>query len=255
MKLHERLKLARANKGLTQQEVADTLHISRTTVSSWEVGRTLPSLDYIVDLSNLYDVSLDILLKEDMTMVQQINKDLKIGARYKKIIIGLASLLGIFILVNLIWFISVKQQYNYINQHWEKQEDSLIYQTKEIKMMAPSFDFSRLLTIQYLQKEPIWIMSLMEKESDVFLELNFVEDQVFATVPLTTNNQMISVQIDPGITAMKTENYPNNLISTPTTPLSMEDWQAIQYYLDQNKTAFQTLYQETDKQYQLINQN
>ena len=98
-------------------------------------------------------------------------------------------------------------------------------------------------------------MSLMEKESDVFLELNFVEDQVFATVPLTTNNQMISVQIDPGITAMKTENYPNNLISTPTTPLSMEDWQAIQYYLDQNKTAFQTLYQETDKQYQLINQN
>jgi len=93
MKLNERLKLARAQKGFTQQEVADILHISRATVSSWEVGRTLPSLDFIIDLSNLYDLSLDILLKEDMTMVKEFNREIKSSKKRKLIIIILSILL------------------------------------------------------------------------------------------------------------------------------------------------------------------
>ncbi|SCC07902.1 helix-turn-helix domain-containing protein [Weissella bombi] len=66
----ERLQQKRADLGLTQQDTADKMHVSRQTISSWERGNSYPDINSLIKLSDYYQVSLDILLKED-TAIQQ----------------------------------------------------------------------------------------------------------------------------------------------------------------------------------------
>ena len=65
MELSKYLKKARENVGLSQAEVAEKLNISRQAISKWENGWTSPDIDNLVILSDLYDVSLDELIKND----------------------------------------------------------------------------------------------------------------------------------------------------------------------------------------------
>ncbi len=55
----------RTQKGWSQQALADRLGISSETVAAWENGRATPDLDTILALSELFDVSTDLLLKEE----------------------------------------------------------------------------------------------------------------------------------------------------------------------------------------------
>ena len=258
MKLNERIKLARTQKGFTQQEVADILHISRATVSSWEVGRTLPSLDFIIDLSNLYDLSLDILLKEDMTMIEQINKELKSKKRYKGVSITIGVLIGLFILINLIWLLSLKNQYSYLDKNWNVIEDSYIYEDKEnkIKMMSPKLDIKRAFLTNYLKKEPIFIMSFLEKGTDDFLSISFINDKAYASVPTSSNDSLKSeVRIDNSIHFIPED--PNNpdIFSMPYSAAYPENIERINQYLETNREKLKNLYDKTEKQYKLVNKN
>ena len=53
------LKAARVNKGLTQVQVANSLNVTKKTVCSWENGKTMPKLDKIEPLCELYGVTYD----------------------------------------------------------------------------------------------------------------------------------------------------------------------------------------------------
>lgn len=63
-KLNERLVYLRKNANLTQQQLADKLHISNKTISQWETGRTLPDIVTLVRLAEIYDMKLDELLNQ-----------------------------------------------------------------------------------------------------------------------------------------------------------------------------------------------
>ncbi len=65
MKLGQKLKEARLNASMTQEELAKALGVSRQTVSSWENDRSYPDLGSTVKLSKVYGLSLDELLTED----------------------------------------------------------------------------------------------------------------------------------------------------------------------------------------------
>lgn len=97
MKIGKKLKEKRLEANLTQQELADILHVSRQTISSWEVGRTYPDLDVLVAISELYDTPLDDLLKENSQMVKDITNKVKKSERRKvtNIVLGLALLVTI----------------------------------------------------------------------------------------------------------------------------------------------------------------
>lgn len=71
----ERIKSARKEKSLTQQELADQLHISRSAISNWENERNYPDLQTIIQLSDILEISLDKLLKEDKVMVKEISDE------------------------------------------------------------------------------------------------------------------------------------------------------------------------------------
>lgn len=74
MQFGKRLKEARMNLGVTQERVAAEIHVSRQTISSWENERSYPDIEALIQLSNYYQLSLDILLKEDNGMVEEIKR-------------------------------------------------------------------------------------------------------------------------------------------------------------------------------------
>lgn len=65
MEIGRKIKDARAAAGLTQEQAAEALNVSRQTVSNWENGKTWPDIVSVVKMSDLYDISLDCLLKEE----------------------------------------------------------------------------------------------------------------------------------------------------------------------------------------------
>lgn len=67
MELNERLAQLRKEHGLSQNDLADQLKVSRQAVSRWEQGLAMPSSDNLIYLSKLYGITLDELVcgKED----------------------------------------------------------------------------------------------------------------------------------------------------------------------------------------------
>ena len=61
----EKVKKLREQKGLLQAELARQLGITRSSVNAWEMGISVPSTQYIVDLAGVFDISTDYLLGVD----------------------------------------------------------------------------------------------------------------------------------------------------------------------------------------------
>ena len=71
MTLSEKILMLRKQKGWSQEELAEQLGVSRQSVSKWESGTSLPDLNRILDLSRLFSVSTDFLLKEEEVMEEE----------------------------------------------------------------------------------------------------------------------------------------------------------------------------------------
>lgn len=91
----KKIKEARGTKKLTQQKLAEQLHVSRSAISNWESERNYPDLDMIVALSNILEISLDKLLREDTLMVEEVSKEQQ--KNYKRKIV-LRILVPLFVL-------------------------------------------------------------------------------------------------------------------------------------------------------------
>ena len=62
MEFHEKLQELRKQRGLTQEELAQALYVSRTAVSKWESGRGYPGIDSLKAIARYFSVSIDELL-------------------------------------------------------------------------------------------------------------------------------------------------------------------------------------------------
>ena len=67
MKLEEKLTTLRKEKRLTQADLSEAIRVSQQSISKWETGRALPSAENLKYLSELFGVSVDYLLNDDMT--------------------------------------------------------------------------------------------------------------------------------------------------------------------------------------------
>ncbi len=99
MEFYEKLQELRKSRGLTQEELAEALYVSRTAVSKWESGRGYPSIDSLKDISSYFSVSIDELLSGE--------KLLSIAERENKsnmqnlcdMLIGILDLLSVTLIV------------------------------------------------------------------------------------------------------------------------------------------------------------
>ena len=86
MEISEKLKEARQKSGMTQDQVAEKIMVSRVTISHWENGKSLPDIVSLISLSDLYSISLDELVKGDSKMTEKVKKDAKDANNNKRLI-------------------------------------------------------------------------------------------------------------------------------------------------------------------------
>ncbi len=72
MELATHIKEHRARLGMSQEELAEAIFVSRQTISNWETDRTYPDVQSLLLLSNLFDVSVDSLIKGDVEEMKQV---------------------------------------------------------------------------------------------------------------------------------------------------------------------------------------
>jgi len=76
MEFNEKLQNLRKQKGLTQEELAEALYVSRTAISKWESGRGYPSIDSLKEIAKYFSVTIDELLSSDevLSIAEEDNK-------------------------------------------------------------------------------------------------------------------------------------------------------------------------------------
>lgn len=75
MKLSEKIYMLRKNSGLSQEQLAEQLNVSRQAISKWESGQSIPESDKLIVISKYFDVSLDYLMKDDAGQTDSIAKN------------------------------------------------------------------------------------------------------------------------------------------------------------------------------------
>lgn len=100
MQLGQMIVKLRKEQGLTQEAFAKKFDVTRQTVSNWENEKSYPDLYTLIKISDEFNISLDVLLKGDTTMVKDIDKKIKKHSLYKCVIVIL-----IFMVVGLSAFI------------------------------------------------------------------------------------------------------------------------------------------------------
>lgn len=77
MEFSQTIKIMRSKNSLTQQQLANELHVSRAAIAKWESGRGLPDIDNLIALSELYNISLDELIKGEDEVSSKLISDSK----------------------------------------------------------------------------------------------------------------------------------------------------------------------------------
>lgn len=92
MEFHEKLQELRKEKGLTQEELAGALFVSRTAVSKWESGRGYPNIDSLKAIAAYYQVTIDELLSGDEILSVAREDHREKERKTKNLIFGLLDL-------------------------------------------------------------------------------------------------------------------------------------------------------------------
>lgn len=121
MEFNNKLYELRKQKGFSQEELAGRLNVSRQTISKWEIGESTPDMEKLIAISDLFEVSLDELVKgekaesretSEQTSKSELYSDIKENVlteenkvKAKKGLEIAGIIVGIIVLIDLISFI------------------------------------------------------------------------------------------------------------------------------------------------------
>lgn len=97
MDLGKKIIEMRKNKNLSQEQLAETLNVSRQTISNWENGRFYPDIDALVKISKYFNIALDDLLASDSNVLKHLKVSTDIVRSNKNILY--AIILNIFLII------------------------------------------------------------------------------------------------------------------------------------------------------------
>ena len=117
MDLAEKIQKLRKQKGLSQEQLADKLGISRQSISKWEADQASPEIDKIVKLSEIFEVSTDYLLKDKSEQKSELivesyqrKQDIKMKVGITLFLISIAGIM-LFWILSIIFPAQVYNQY------------------------------------------------------------------------------------------------------------------------------------------------
>ena len=105
MEIGKKLKNARVQSGMTQENVAEKINVSRQTISNWENEKSYPDIISVIELSNLYSISLDVLLKGDEKMIEHLEESTNVKSNKKMIWAIIVNIIVVALLIALNMFI------------------------------------------------------------------------------------------------------------------------------------------------------
>lgn len=100
MDLGKKIIEMRKNKNLSQEQLAETLNVSRQTISNWENGRFYPDIDALVKISKYFNIALDDLLASDSNVLKHLKVSTDIVRSNKNILY--AIILNIFLIISFV---------------------------------------------------------------------------------------------------------------------------------------------------------
>lgn len=108
MELGNQIKHYRNEKGLSQEELAERVYVTRQTISNWENNKNYPDINSIVLLSEIFEISIDNLIKGDLEkMKKEINSEEVKKLNFYSLMMAILMIAAIISLVPLIKFIDV----------------------------------------------------------------------------------------------------------------------------------------------------
>jgi len=98
MEFNEKLQELRKDKGLTQEELAEKLFVSRTAISKWESGRGYPSIDSLKEIARFFSVTIDDLICSDEMISVAENEKREFADKYVSLICNVMDILPVILL-------------------------------------------------------------------------------------------------------------------------------------------------------------
>ena len=112
MEIGKKLKDARMRSGFTQESVAEKVNVSRQTISNWENEKSYPDIISVIELSNLYSISLDELLKGDEKMMEHLEESTNVVKSTRKLIgVILLNIITVILMITLSMFLPDRSYY------------------------------------------------------------------------------------------------------------------------------------------------
>lgn len=154
MKIGEQLQKQRKAHEMSQDTLAKELHISRQSVSKWENGAALPSFGNVIAISELFDISLDELIKGDVELMDELESKSKWISKTK--LLALIGIVGALVAVIVMRFLKIK---------WERIDDLMSW--PQIIAFIGLFvsikwkDFEKILNKKVIIWGSIWIITCL----------------------------------------------------------------------------------------------
>ena len=95
MEFGEKIKKLRTQKGMTQEQLAEKLYVSRTAVSKWESGRGYPNIDSLKDIAKLFEISIDQLLSSEELIVMAKKENTSAVKKTNSLMFGLLDIISV----------------------------------------------------------------------------------------------------------------------------------------------------------------
>lgn len=177
------IKEKRQSLNFTQEDLAQKLSVSRSTISNWETERNYPDIKMIVTISDTLDISLDQLLRGETEMLDEFAEDTQVRKKLNKKIKVLYCVLGVVLLVGIGVFYQVRKIQPITNSEQIKAIEMVdgklqidtnlpFYRSVTSYMMNPSFRDEEIIEI-YLDSRVDWTF---KNENTVKIDVNEWEE-------------------------------------------------------------------------------
>ncbi len=99
MEFNEKIHQLRKSRGMTQEELAEALYVSRAAVSKWESGRGYPNIDSLKDISKFFGASIDDLLSGEKLLDLAQNENKSNFRSFCDLLFGVADMLSVILII------------------------------------------------------------------------------------------------------------------------------------------------------------
>ena len=186
MNLGKRIVTIRKERKMSQEDFAELFNVTRQTISSWENSKSYPDIETIVKISDKFNISLDILLREDKNMIETYKND----SKQKKIFRRISIILTIIIIIIVLAIIGIKYNEYLENEKIEQDYKVITQNIKELGFKKDNTTALLLLknnNITYAIEKPY---SNEKYDITIYAYSNYNENKGFI---ITNKNSKISV--------------------------------------------------------------